>query len=185
MAPASRPVAAAAFWRFSLAFYALPGVMPALLALQDRDGYDVNLILFAVWYGLSGRGRLDRDRLAGAERGSAGLRSEIVVPLRALRRRIEPRGEADLERLRAAIARLELAAERAVQRRLAAYAGRPDGLAAAGRRRADARANLALYLGAGAARGSAAVVVRRALAGYPLPPLRRRRHPPRRVRPSA
>src|SRR4029077_986465 len=45
-------------WRFSLAFYALPGVARALIALQDRDGLDVNLMLFAMWLGISGPGRL-------------------------------------------------------------------------------------------------------------------------------
>ena len=45
-----------AFWRFSLAFYERPGVADALIALQDCDGFDVNLVLFALWLGVSGRG---------------------------------------------------------------------------------------------------------------------------------
>ena len=53
-----------AFWRFSLAFYERPGVPDALIALQDRDGFDVNLILFALWLGISGRGLLGGDALA-------------------------------------------------------------------------------------------------------------------------
>jgi uncharacterized protein (TIGR02444 family) len=44
-----------AFWCFSLAFYERPGVADALIALQDRDGFDVNLVLFALWLGISGR----------------------------------------------------------------------------------------------------------------------------------
>jgi uncharacterized protein (TIGR02444 family) len=157
----------AAFWRFSLAFYALPGVAGALIALQDRGGFDVNLILYGLWFGLAGSGRLDGDRLAVAERATERLRAEVVAPLRALRRRIEPCGEADLRRLRAAVARLELAAEKAVQRRLAANAVPPARRAAAIRCRADARANLAFYLGPGAARSSEAAVIRRALAAFP------------------
>ena len=46
-----------ALWRFSLAFYARPGVAEALIALQDRAGLDVNLMLFALWLGVSGRSR--------------------------------------------------------------------------------------------------------------------------------
>ena len=38
-----------AFWRFSLAFYAVPGVAGALIALQDRDGLDVNLLGPKLW----------------------------------------------------------------------------------------------------------------------------------------
>ena len=74
-----------AFWRFSLAFYARPGVAEALIALQDRAGFDVNLILFGLWVGLSGRGRLDGELLAAARRATERLRTEIVAPLRALR----------------------------------------------------------------------------------------------------
>jgi uncharacterized protein (TIGR02444 family) len=44
-----------AFWRFSLAFYERPGVADALIALQDREGFDVNLVLFALWLGISAR----------------------------------------------------------------------------------------------------------------------------------
>ena len=53
-----------AFWRFSLVFYERPGVADALIALQDRGGFDVNLILFALWLGISGRGLLGGDTLA-------------------------------------------------------------------------------------------------------------------------
>jgi uncharacterized protein (TIGR02444 family) len=177
--------AAAEFWRFSLSFYALPGVADALIALQDRGGYDVNLILYGLWFGLAGNGRLDRDRIAAAERLTQRLRAEIVQPLRALRRSIEPGGEADLQRLRAAIARLELAAEKAVQRRLAASTRAPARHAATGRRRTDARANLLLYLGPDAARSGEGAVVLRALAAFPTePPALRPRAPGKAARPS-
>src|SRR5216683_2473203 len=36
-----------AFWRFSLALYARPGVADALITIQDRAARDVNLILSA------------------------------------------------------------------------------------------------------------------------------------------
>jgi uncharacterized protein (TIGR02444 family) len=156
----------AGFWRFSLAFYALPGVAAALIALQDAGGFDVNLILFGLWLGCSGRGRLDRERLTAAECGTKSLRTGIVAPLRALRRQLEPSPEADVRRLRKAIAALELAAEKAVQQRLAAFAGSAARLADAARRSADAQANLVLYLGDDGAGGAEAAVIHGALAAF-------------------
>ena len=41
-----------AFWRFSLAFYARPGVADALIALQDRAGSTSILMLFGLWLGV-------------------------------------------------------------------------------------------------------------------------------------
>jgi len=67
-----------AFWCFSLAFYERPGVPGALIALQDRDGFDVNLVLFALWLGISGRQPLDGDALAAAERAAGTLRREMI-----------------------------------------------------------------------------------------------------------
>jgi uncharacterized protein (TIGR02444 family) len=163
---ANRLAAEAAFWRFSLRFYALPGVAAALLALQDRGGYDVNLILYGLWLGHGGRGRLDAGGLAAAEQTIDSLRTRIVAPLRQLRRQLEPPLEADMQALRQAIGDLELAAEKAVQMRLAAHAAAPDPAADAARRLADAQANLALYLGAGTARGAEAAIIRRSLAGF-------------------
>jgi uncharacterized protein (TIGR02444 family) len=162
----SEPAAGAAFWRFSLAFYALPGVAGALIVLQDQGGFDVNLILYCLWLGQSGHGRLDGAGLIDAERAIDSLRVGIVAPLRQLRRRLEPPLEADIRRLRKAIGKLELAAERAVQERLAARAGAADPTADAAERFAAARANLLLYLGADAARGAEAMLVCRAFATF-------------------
>ena len=113
-----------AFWRFSLAFYERPGVADALIALQDRDGFDVNLVLFALWLGISGRGALDGDALAAAERVAGTLRSEIVEPLRRLRRKLRHHPDGDVQRLREGVKVLEIAGEKLVQERLARLAGR-------------------------------------------------------------
>ena len=108
------------FWRFSLAFYARPGIPDALIALQDRAGLDVNLMLFALWRGaMHGQG-LQASELRAAAAAIAPLRREIVGPLRELRRRLKPVGDADIQALRRRVLGLELAAERAVQSRLAA-----------------------------------------------------------------
>jgi uncharacterized protein (TIGR02444 family) len=167
---AGAPAAGEAFWRFSLAFYALPRVADALIALQDNAGFDVNLILYGLWLGHCGRGRLDGGKLAAAERAIDSLRSGVVAPLRQLRRTLKPSLEADIRSLREAIGALELAAERAVQARLAAGAGAARSDVAAAERFADAEANLALCLGADTAQRAEATVLRRALAVFSAAP---------------
>jgi uncharacterized protein (TIGR02444 family) len=157
--------AAAGLWEFSLDFYARPGVSAALIELQDRAGLNVNLILFALWHGLSGRGRLNDERLAVADQAVRAIQADIVMPLRALRRRFRTNPDVDIQRLREAIKALELDAEKIAQARLAGCAVPPaididpvERLAAAG-------ANLTLSLGADQAHGAAAGVIRRALEG--------------------
>src|SRR6516162_9111146 len=104
-------------WRFSVAFYARPGVSEALIALQDRAGCDVNLMLFALWLGVSGRGRLTKKELATAARIARPIAADIVGPLRGLRRKLRSDPDADVQRLREGIKALELAAEKIVQSR--------------------------------------------------------------------
>jgi uncharacterized protein (TIGR02444 family) len=166
MAPGQRAeyvAAGDAFWRFSLAFYARPGVADALLALQDRAGRDVNLILFGLWLAVSRQHRLDAAGLAAAKAAAAAINAAAVAPLRRLRRRLKGTADRDLAILRRRIAGLELQAERRVQYRLAE---RVSGTAGSGHeddRLAMAAANLSVCLGEDA--GSAeAGALRRALA---------------------
>lgn len=155
--------ATAGLWEFSLDFYARPGVSAALIELQDRAGLDVNLILFALWHGLSGRGRLDHERLAAAAQAARAIQTEIVMPLRALRRRLRTVPDADVQRLREAIKALELDAEKIAQARLAGCAGPPAIDVDPVERLAAARANLTLSLGPDRALSAEAGVIRRAL----------------------
>ena len=136
-----------ALWRFSLALYARPGVADALIALQDRAGRDVNLILFALWLGATRARRLDPAELAAAEAAIAPLNAGVVHPLRRLRRELKAAADRDIQALRRRILQAELA-------RRAAGAKSPGGSGdqppAATRGRpplAAAEANLALYLG--------------------------------------
>jgi uncharacterized protein (TIGR02444 family) len=152
-----------AFWRFSLAFYALPRVAPALLALQDRDGLDVNLILFALWLGISGRQPLDSGALAAAERAIGTIRTVVVEPLRSLRRNLKHHADEDIQHLREGIKALELEGEKLVQSRLAHLAGPAFSGIPAEDRLAVAVANLTLYLGPQRLRSVAAMVIRDAL----------------------
>jgi uncharacterized protein (TIGR02444 family) len=153
-------------WRFSLAFYERPGVADALIALQDRDGFDVNLVLFALWHGISGRGAFGGDALAAAERVAGTLRSEIVEPLRRLRRKLRHHPNGDVQRFREGVKALEIGGEKLVQERLARLAGNrcaktcPEGW------RAAAHANLVLYLGGERVCSNEAAVIEEALDAF-------------------
>lgn len=155
-----------ALWRFSTAFYDRADVAEALIKLQDRAGFDVNLILFALWFGLSGRNRFTAAELAAADRAAGPIRSDLVEPLRALRRSLRSNPDADIQRLREEIKRLEFAAERILQNRLARIAGAPGGDDDPASRVAAAEANLALYLGPEADDSAEAAIIRDALRAY-------------------
>jgi uncharacterized protein (TIGR02444 family) len=164
--PAGGEDQALSLWRFSCAFYAQPGVSEALLALQDRAGLDVNLILFALWQGACGRRRLSHAEVMAAERSAGPIRAAIVLPLRALRRKLRSDRDADIQRLRERIKTLEIAAERIVQRRLARFAATLAGDAAPTARAAAAQANLALVLGPKMAGAAEAIRIREALKAF-------------------
>jgi uncharacterized protein (TIGR02444 family) len=161
-----KPLEDEAFWRFSLAFYEQPGVAGALIALQDRDGFDVNLVLFALWLGISGRAPLSGDALGAAEQVAGKLRTEIVEPLRSLRRKLRHNSDADVQRLREGVKVLEIAGEKLVQERLARLAGSwCPGICVAGWRPA-AHANLTLYLGEKGSRSREATIIEEALDAF-------------------
>jgi len=106
------------FWRFSLAFYARPGIADACLALQDKATVDVNVMLYLLF--LASRGRqtddIDVARIAGI---AQDWRSAVVVPLRTVRRALKsaigPYVPAFTSALRSDVKRIELAAERIQQ----------------------------------------------------------------------
>jgi uncharacterized protein (TIGR02444 family) len=152
-----------AFWRFSLALYKQPDVAEALIGLQDRDGFDVNLILFALWLGVSGRGALSSDALAKAEHATGALRHDVVEPLRRLRRKLRQNPDDDVQQLREGVKALELRGEKLIQKRLARIAGSNCAKAGWASRRAAAYANLALYLGAAGVRRKETGVILKAL----------------------
>jgi uncharacterized protein (TIGR02444 family) len=105
------------FWDFSLLVYHRLGVAEACLALQDRHGLDVNLLLFCCWAGSQGR-RLDA---ADIERVMASLgdwQNSVVGPLRDVRRRLKDlpgSASGQLGALRQAVKDCELEAERIEQ----------------------------------------------------------------------
>jgi uncharacterized protein (TIGR02444 family) len=158
-----------AFWRFSLALYARPAVAAALLALQDRGGRDVNLMLYALWCGAVHGRRLGGADITAAVTAIAPVGPAVVAKLRDLRRKLRRGDDFLLQGLRRRIAAWELLGEQCAQYRLAECISAAPGTAGEDRL-AAAIANLALYLDR--ERGSAeAAVLRTALAEL-------MRHPP-------
>jgi uncharacterized protein (TIGR02444 family) len=165
-----RSQAGEALWRFSLALYVRPGVAAALLALQDRAGRNVNLLLFALWLGAACGIRLDASNLAVAQAAIAEIDAGVVQTLRRLRREQKEAADPAVQVLRRRVQTLEIVSEREVQYRLAETAetfvneAHGDALAAAD-------ANLVLCLGpeansleAAVLRGSLADLMRHAPA---------------------
>jgi uncharacterized protein (TIGR02444 family) len=76
------------FWNFSLGLYGRSGVAPALLSLQDALGLDVNMLVFCCWAGSIGRALTPAD-LDAVVAVAEPWQAEVVVPLRALRRRLK------------------------------------------------------------------------------------------------
>ena len=114
------------FWDFSLALYGKPGVAPACLALQERHGLDVNILMFCLWLAATGRGPVPAAALETAFVGAAPWHDDVVRHLRALRRRLKtPVGPADpalAQALRARIQKIEIDAEHIEQLTLATSA---------------------------------------------------------------
>lgn len=119
------PVEKSPFWRFSVTFYAVSGVAPACIALQDEAGVDVNLLFFLLWNATEKRAftRADVDDL---ERRIGAWRDMAVIPIRNVRRALKsppPVVGADVaEGFRTRIKAVELEAERLQQEAMYALA---------------------------------------------------------------
>jgi uncharacterized protein (TIGR02444 family) len=136
------------FWQFSLAFYALPDMAPALLRLQDENGADVNVMLFLLYLARAERA-LRASEVARIHTVAVPWRVEIVAPVRQVRGRLktavgafEPAASAGL---RSQVQRVELAAEKLQQQTLERTFPLEDTGTAGTDPAACARANLALY----------------------------------------
>jgi uncharacterized protein (TIGR02444 family) len=139
------------FWDFSLSVYGGAGVAPACLALQERYGADVNLLLFGAWFGAAGFGRLTAQEVADLWRRIGPWHRDAVRHLRALRVALregfEPVPDDLVQLVRRRIQRVELDAEHIEQIVLAAWVGdRAPNDAAPGMRLGDAAANMVAYV---------------------------------------
>lgn len=173
-----------AFWDFSVALYARPGVATACLDLQERHGIDVNALMFCLWLAESGRGPAPRAALDAAFDAVGPWHAQVVRALRPLRRLLKP-GFAPVDSglvqaLRTRIQKVEIDAEHVEQLTLAASAAaraaaRP-GLPAS-ERAAHAAGHAAAYFAriAGRCRGAdldALCVIFAAAFDLPAPALR-------------
>ncbi len=138
-------------WDFAIKLYNEKHVSDACLALQDRLGIDVNLLLFCNWVAASGREGLSRQEVEEAINASAQWQSNVVLPLRSLRRYLKsPKDQIDARLagdLRRVVADSELYSERLELQMLGKLTHRPATSSFAGQECADAAAdNLLLYM---------------------------------------
>jgi uncharacterized protein (TIGR02444 family) len=116
MSAPSQDGAAPDLWRFSTAIYGRPGVKAACLTLQDA-GLDVNVALWIVWLGVTGRD--PGPALGQALALSALWRARVVQPLRQARDGLKPAPDfiasGAAEALRKQILAAELEGERLQQ----------------------------------------------------------------------
>ena len=80
---------ASPFWNFSIAVYGASAVESECLALQDQFGIDVNLILLCAFIGVVHGVELTADDIAAARELVGSWHKDIVISLRAARRRLK------------------------------------------------------------------------------------------------
>lgn len=114
------------FWRFSLAVYAAPGVSDECIALQDRFGVDVNVLLFATWLGAERGLLLTPEHFARIEATIGEWQHDVLAPVRKIRRRIKAMADRD-ETLYREIKVAELKLEQVEQAKLHALAATLQG----------------------------------------------------------
>lgn len=100
-----------AFWDWSLGRY--PKAKEALLALQDRHGFNINLLLWCAWRAEIGE-NLSPARVKSAIAAVESWHGAITAPLRAARRRLSDFDAAGAQ-LKPRAQALEIEAERIEQ----------------------------------------------------------------------
>lgn len=108
------------FWQFSLERYARDHVQKLSIELQDRYGFDVNLIFFCLWLADTQQQSLNQQAIEVLRRRSRELNDNIVTPVRSARRWLNQRGgfnETDAHAY-SALKEAELRCEAMVQRAL-------------------------------------------------------------------
>jgi len=117
------------FWDFSLAVYMTDGVAPACIEIQDRLNVDVNVIMFCLWTGATGRGVMTAAEIAALRRAVDTWHETVVKGLRAIRQRMKggmpPAPLEFSDKLRRRIAKIEVDCEHLEQLMLVATVERP------------------------------------------------------------
>jgi len=102
-------------WDWAVKAYAAEGVELACLDLQDAQGQNVPLLLWAAWAAATGRA-LDEDTIEAAADTARVWNDAAVAPLRAVRRALKARipdmTDDDREAVRTQVKTVELDAER-------------------------------------------------------------------------
>lgn len=113
--PVQRPAARVALRDFALAIYQVDGVAPSCLQLQDRLDLDVNVLLLAAYVGAIRGQIMTPAELETVRALTDPWRSEVVRPLRAVRRGLKtgpaPAPNPQTAQLRKRVAKAELDAE--------------------------------------------------------------------------
>ncbi|VAW08471.1 hypothetical protein MNBD_ALPHA05-1339 [hydrothermal vent metagenome] len=104
------------FWTWSLAHYRRPGAEPQLLALQDRFGCNVNILLWLCWCAEYFEAAQE-PVITEAIDAIAGWNAKVTAKLRDVRRYMKTQG-GDNADLRSDVKQAELDAEKVEQRRL-------------------------------------------------------------------
>ena len=112
-----------AFWKFSLAVYASSGVPDECLAVQERYGVDVNVLLFCAWLAFARKVALAPEDIGAIGAAVGPWHEGAVKPLRKVRRNMKSVPGADVAALRTRVKAAELDAEQYEQAMLFAYAG--------------------------------------------------------------
>ena len=119
-------------WDWSVRVWASDGVQNAGLDLQDAQGQNLPLLLWAAWCAQTGRAP-DADDIEAACDTARVWQETTVAPLRAIRRQLKTRipdfDDDDREAVRAQVKAIELDAERRLLAALEALAPAPSGAA--------------------------------------------------------
>jgi uncharacterized protein (TIGR02444 family) len=99
------------YWRFSIAFYARPGIQELLLKAQE-DALDINMMLYALWQA-GERHSVSSGDFVKLNEAIADWRRTILLPIRALRHSLKSRDKGG--ELYAQAKALELSSEKVQQ----------------------------------------------------------------------
>ena len=119
-------------WEWSTRAWATPGVEVACLDLQDAQGQNIPLLLWAAWTAATGRS-LGGDDIEAACDTARVWQETAVAPLRGVRRALKTRipdlEDDDREAIRAQVRAVEIDAERRLLSALEALTPPPSGSA--------------------------------------------------------
>lgn len=85
MTPTSTLLPSHPFWNFSLLIYEQELTQQALLALQNKHGLNINMLLFCCWYAATNQGQLNKQEIKQLLTTIHTWHERIVMQLRFIR----------------------------------------------------------------------------------------------------